>query len=88
MLGSTTDAVEIASFADTTGNRAIPRTPEAVEQLLEDLVDAGLIEHRSRDVNKNRWSEVYSAYGLTEQGWRRAREIAATEQQQGPEREP
>lgn len=87
MLGSMTDAVEIASFADTTGSRAIPRTPEAVEQLLEDMVDAGLMEHRSRDLNKNRWSETYSAYGVTEEGWRRARELAATEQQ-GPESEP
>ena len=75
MLGSTTDAVEIATYADTTGNRAIPRTPEAIEQLLEDLGDAGLVEHRSRQPSKDRWTEVYSAYALTEHGWARAREL-------------
>ena len=79
MLGSTTDAVEIATFADSTGNRAIPRTPEAVEQLLEDMVDAGLVEHRSRDLKKARWTEMYAAYGLTEEGWTRARDLDATE---------
>lgn len=84
MLGSTTDAVEIASFASTTGNRSIPRTPEAVEQLLEDMLSAGLVENRSRDQSKNRWTEIYGAYALTEGGWARAREIEATEQQEGP----
>ncbi len=76
MLGNTTDAVEIATFADTTGHRAVPRTPQAVEQLLEDMVDAGLVHHRSRQPSKNRWTEIYSAYGLTEEGGR-ARELDA-----------
>jgi DNA-binding PadR family transcriptional regulator len=79
MLGSTTDAVEIATFAATTGNRSIPRAPAAVEQLLEDMVAAGLVEHRSRDQSKNRWSEIYSAYALTEPGWARARELEAAD---------
>jgi DNA-binding PadR family transcriptional regulator len=69
MLGTTTDAVEIATFAVTTGNRAIPRTPDAVEQLLEDMVEAGLVEHCSRQPNKNRLAEIRGAYGLTEGGW-------------------
>lgn len=80
MLGSTTDAVEIATFAATTGNRAIPRAPAAVEQLLEDMVTAGLVEHRSRDKHKDRWTEIYSAYALTEAGWARARELETTEE--------
>jgi hypothetical protein len=77
MLGSTTDAVEIATFAATIGSRAIPRTPAAVEQLLEDMVGAGLVEHRSRQPNKNRWTEIYSAYGVTQGGRARARELEA-----------
>jgi hypothetical protein len=77
MLGTTTDAVEIASFASTTGNESIPRTPEAVERLLEDLVTAGLVDNRSRDQSKHRWTEIYGAYGLTEEGWTRARELEA-----------
>lgn len=80
MLGTTTDAVEIATFADTTGNRSIPRAPAAVEQLLEDMVSAGLVEHRSRDQSKNRWTEIYGAYALTEGGWARARQLEADEQ--------
>jgi DNA-binding PadR family transcriptional regulator len=79
MLGTTTDAVEIATFAVTTGNRAIPRTPDAIEQLLKNLVEAGLVEHRSRQPNKNRLTEIRSAYGLTEGGWVRAHQLEAAE---------
>ena len=73
MVGDTTDAVEISVFADATGNRLLPRTPQAVERLLGNMEDSELVEHRSRHPSSHRWTEVYSAYGLTEEGWRRAR---------------
>lgn len=43
MLGSSTDAMEIASFVDATSAQEIPNRPEAVEQLLRDMEDAGLL---------------------------------------------
>jgi DNA-binding PadR family transcriptional regulator len=47
MLGQTTHPIEIASFLNTTGRRAIPRTPQVIEGLLRDMETAGLAERRS-----------------------------------------
>lgn len=75
MLGSRTDAVEIATFLDTTDNRVIPRTAEAMEELLGDLLDAGLVERRWPSASEKLAHERFHAYGLTEAGWTRAREM-------------
>jgi DNA-binding PadR family transcriptional regulator len=79
MLGSTTDAVEIAAFADSTGNGVIPKSPEAIDRLLMDMRDAGLVKRRSMPPNARRGSEQYHPVALTEDGWARARELEATD---------
>ena len=78
MLGSTTDAVEIASFLKATGRRAIPRTPEAIEGLLRDMETAGLVERRSRSSPVDEVSQFHT-YAMTEQGWVRAQELGETD---------
>lgn len=77
MLGSETDAVEIATFVNTTGNPDIPKTAEAIEGMLEDMLNAGLVERRSRPRGMARGIELFGAYALTEGGWGRARELEA-----------
>jgi DNA-binding PadR family transcriptional regulator len=71
MLGTETDAVEIATFVNTTGQAGIPKAAAAIEGLLEDMVNAGLVERVSRPPGL----ELYGAYALTEDGWARARDL-------------
>ena len=77
MLGTATDAPEIATYGEMTGNRAIPRTPEAIDRMLSDLHDAGLVAYRSRPHNVEHEPARYRSYALTEDGWARARELEA-----------
>jgi hypothetical protein len=77
MLGSTTDAIEIASFVNTTGVRAIPRTPEAIEGLLQDMETEGLVERRSTPSPVDGRFQQFHTFALTEHGWMRARELGA-----------
>lgn len=81
MLGSTTDAVEIASFVNTTGNLSIPKSPEAIEEMLGHMLDAGLVERRSLPPGMDRGIELFGAYALSEDGWARARELGAAEEE-------
>jgi DNA-binding PadR family transcriptional regulator len=74
MLGSTTDAVEIATYLQSTGNHLIPGSPEAIEGLLTDLLDAGFVERRT-PAPLALADARYQTYGLTEAGWRRAHEL-------------
>ena len=76
MLGSTTDPIEIASFLSATGKRAIPRTPEAIRGLLEDMETAGLVERRPADSSVAE-SQPFMTFALTELGWARAAELDA-----------
>jgi DNA-binding PadR family transcriptional regulator len=76
MFGSTTDAIEIASFLRATGKRAIPRTPEAIEGLLQDMETAGLVERRRPD-SSVAGSQQFQTFALTEQGWARAAALDA-----------
>lgn len=75
MLGATTSAVEIASFVNATGNRSIPKTAEAIEGLLWDMQHAGLVTDRSKSSGPEH-AELHR-YGLTEEGWTRARQLEA-----------
>ena len=77
MLGDATDPIEIASFVDTTGKRAIPGTPEAVEGLLEDMETAGLVERRVTSSPVDGRFQPFHSFALTEQGWARAAELDA-----------
>jgi DNA-binding PadR family transcriptional regulator len=77
MLGSTTDAIEIASFVNTTGKHAIPGSPEAIEGLLRDMETGGLVERRSTPSPVEGRLQPFHAFALTEHGWARARELEA-----------
>jgi hypothetical protein len=73
MAGSTTDAVEISSFVNSTRNQSIPKTAEAIEGLLWDMEHAGLLEERS-DAASAQHDELHRSYALTKEGWMRARQ--------------
>jgi hypothetical protein len=77
VLGDTTDAIEIASFVSTMGVHAIPRTPEAIEGLLQDMETAGLVERRSTGTPVEGRYQQFHRFALTEYGWVRARELKA-----------
>jgi hypothetical protein len=80
MLGTTTDAFEIATFVDTTGVREIPSTPEAIEELLGDMEDAGLVRRLPLPaLDEPRFAKFHSI-ALTEDGWARARELEEEEE--------
>jgi hypothetical protein len=79
MLGSATDAIEIAAFVDSTGNRAIPKSPEAIDRLLRDMQDLALVKRRSMPPNVRRRSEPYPSVALTDDGWARARDLEAAD---------
>ena len=75
MLGSTTDAIEIASFLETRGVRLIPNTAEAIEELLGDMEDAGLVRRLSiPPLDEPRLAKFHSVV-LSEEGWARARQV-------------
>jgi hypothetical protein len=75
MFGSTTDPIEIASFLSATGKRAIPRTPEAIQGLLEDMETAGLVERRSTRTPVDGRFQQFHRFALTEYAWVRAGEL-------------
>lgn len=73
----TTDPVEIASLVSTTGKRAIPSAPEAIERLLQDMETAGLVERRATPLPIDGRLQQFHVHALTEQGWARAAELDA-----------
>ena len=65
MLGVETDAVEIATYVNTTAHAGLPKAAAAIEILLEDMVETGLVKRMSRPPGL----ELYGCYALTDDGW-------------------
>ena len=64
MLGIETDAVEIATFVNTTAHTGLPKAAAAIEALLEDMLETGLVKRMSRQPGL----ELFGSYALTDDG--------------------
>jgi len=75
MLGASTDASEIFAFVEMTDNETLPRSPEAIDDLLTTLHEAGLVVPRPRLSQAEARLASYRSYALTPAGWARVRAL-------------
>ena len=75
MLGASTDASEVAAFVEMTDNDTLPRSVEAIDWLLEELHEAGLVAPRARLSRAEAQVSIYRSYALTPAGWRRVHDL-------------
>jgi hypothetical protein len=75
MLDASTDASEIFSFVEMTENADLPKSVEAIDQLLTELHEAGLVTPRARRSRAEARLSIYRSYALTPDGWARIRAL-------------
>jgi hypothetical protein len=75
MLDASTDASEILAFVEMTDNADLPRSVEAIDHLLTELHEAGLIAPRARLSRAEARLSIYRSYALTPDGWARIRAL-------------
>ena len=75
MLDASTDAAEIFAFVEMTDNADLPRSAEAIDHLLTELHEAGLVAPRARISRAEARLSIYRSYALTPDGWARIRAL-------------
>lgn len=75
--GSDADAAEIAAYLEEAEQLPVPRTADAVDRTLTDLLEAGFVALGSRPLSMSRGMQMYQPYVLTETGLARAHELEA-----------
>jgi hypothetical protein len=78
--GSTVDATELAAYVEEADQRTVPQTPDAIDRILTDLHEAGLVTSGSRPLNMARGIQMYRPYVLAEKGLARAHELEAVDE--------
>lgn len=81
MLDASTDAAEIFAFVEMTDDPDLPRSAEAIDHLLVELHEAGLVAPRAGPSRAEARLSIYRSYALTPDGWAR---IGALENGSGP----
>lgn len=75
MLGASTDAAELFSFVEMTDDPDLPRSVEAIDHLLTELHEAGLVTPRARRSRAEARISAYRSFALTPDGWARSRTL-------------
>jgi hypothetical protein len=75
MLDASTDAAEIFAFVEMTEHADLPRSAEAIDHLLTELHEAGLVAPRARISRAEARLSIYRSYALTPDGWARIRAL-------------
>jgi hypothetical protein len=78
--GSAADATEIASYLEEDEQLTVPRTADAIDRILTDLLAAGFVAIGSRPLSMSRGMQMYRPYVLTETGLARAHELEAIDE--------
>ena len=71
MLDASTDAAEIFAFVEMTDDPDLPRSAEAIDHLLVELHEAGLVAPRAGPSRAEARLSIYRSYALTPDGWAR-----------------
>jgi hypothetical protein len=81
---SSVDAYELASYLEESETRTVPQTPAAIERILTELHDAGLVDQQARPLSPAQGSMIYHSYVLTKEGLARAHELEAADERFPP----
>ena len=75
--GSDADAAEIAAYLEEAEQLTVPRTADAIDRILTDLLETGFVALGSKPLSMSRGMQMYRSYVLTETGLARAHELEA-----------
>ena len=78
------DPTELARFLEEAEAQTVPQSPAAIDRLLTDLEDAGLVTPETRPASTSTGRELYRCYILTDAGLARAHELEAADKRFPP----
>jgi hypothetical protein len=78
--GTSVDAFQLATYLEEAETHNVPQLPAAIQRMLMDLQDAGLVQQRTRPLSPSRGTVTYYSYVLTEEGLTRAHDLEAQDE--------